>query len=795
MKNIVLILCALLISCNSNKESTNSINSKSTKTLHENLVASEAEIDFRNQLKKITSKQEFESIDIVFTIDSKKVSEQIKELLGNSTQAFYIASNKNKILIYANTIDDLEMGMYWYLAELGFRWYFPGKLWEHVPEKTNYFKIFHQIVKPDFSNRSFFGGGGLIGNHPGDKKGYAKTEWLKWQKRNLFGEQVDSKGHVWQDIIRRNLDEFHRHPEYLAKPLDKVKPVLKTKFCVSNKGLVDLVIKDRRKKLLETIKEFGIKNVKSRSVGIEPSDGSGHCECEECQKIGTVSNRVFYLANKVAIALEGEFPDVKVTLLAYSEHSAVPSIDIHKNIFVTIVPYLFQHETMAEEFIGQWKSKVDNLQVYDYWGLVISRRGKPMKGFMKNVNSRFKMLNYYKVDKYRVESTYSIGAVGIPLYLMGRLSFNSSRKHDLELQELLTNCFGGVKPIMENMFNRWSEFDFLPAIERLIVFEELSEAKRKAESKEIRSRIEAFEKYIHFLLYADKLERNKKNKVEMTKNLDNLIDYSWAILPDLMIHSAWISSPFMRTYDRKRYDDKYRKKERNRRLSYWTSLKVIPFKESNATEASVRNSNKNFKVISKKSGNFEKTLILQQRANSVARVEFKTNQSFSFKFVNKKRQNVEFILNSKIINPKRKGSAFIIGLYDESDKLLWSKTYKGASNNIPGKIDFPSNGTYTIKVKMPNLRSELEWNNVQNTFLECGTKVNVGEYYYKTNQKEIFLYSQSAIKVTGKNNKNLLTALGDNIYSVNSEDTDYIKIRSTSIAKVLNSENCTFFLN
>ena len=34
-------------------------------------------------------------------------------------------------------------------------------------------------------------------------------------------------------------------------------------------------------------------------VSLETSDGTGHCECAECAKLGSVSDRVFGLANEV----------------------------------------------------------------------------------------------------------------------------------------------------------------------------------------------------------------------------------------------------------------------------------------------------------------------------------------------------------------------------------------------------------------------------------------------------------------------------------------------------------------
>jgi len=303
-------------------------------------------------------------------------------------------------------------------------------------------KNIDEVVIPDFSNRSFMGSGGFPRNHPGDPNNIVKTEWTKWKHRNLFGEEVEGGGHVWQDFIRRNKEFLFQHPEYLAKRLDTKKPDYNTKLCIGNESLVQLFIADRKKKLEETIGRYGVDHLKSRTLSVEPSDGGGFCECKKCKKIGTISDRVFYLANKVAEAFERSYPKVKISLLAYNEHSAVPSIDLHENLFVTIVPYKFQHETMPEEFMKNWSEKTKNLKSYHYWGLVIHRKGKPIENFLQRPLQDLRKLKKYNINGLRVETTYGIGAAGISLYLFSKLAFNSNSDINIIMDELLTDCFG-----------------------------------------------------------------------------------------------------------------------------------------------------------------------------------------------------------------------------------------------------------------------------------------------------------------------------------------------------------------
>src|SRR5205814_819058 len=72
------------------------------------------------------------------------------------------------------------------------------------------------------------------------------------------------------------------------------------------------------------------------SISIEPSDGGGWCECVECAKVGSVTDRALTLANEVAAAVTAKFPRKYVGMLAYNEHSPPPSIPAHPHVIINI---------------------------------------------------------------------------------------------------------------------------------------------------------------------------------------------------------------------------------------------------------------------------------------------------------------------------------------------------------------------------------------------------------------------------------------------------------------------------
>ena len=748
--------------------------------------------DFVYQLKKILKKKLTNNFTIILTNQDTFVNKRIQNKLKNSHQSFYILTDQNSILIYSRYSEGLRNGMYWYLNKLGFRWYFPGDLWEKVPNKTNKLIAFDRIVQPDFNNRSFFGSGGFPVNHPADPDNKVKKEWSKWSNRNLFGVELENKGHTWQDFVIRNKTILLEHPEYLASPLNlKDRHYFNTKLCIGNKELVKLFIKDREKKLVETIQRYGKDHIKSQSIGVEPSDGGNHCKCSKCKKIGSTSDQVFYLANRVAQALEFKFPNVKICLLAYNEHSAIPSISLHRNLFVTIVPYAFQHETMPEEFLKRWVKKTKNIQAYDYWGVTAWRKGKPMVNFLSTVEKKINLLKENNISNVRIESTYSIGAVGIPLYILSKLSFDSSLDQKALINELIRDCFGDAKDIMFDIFNRWSLQDFIPEIEQEIIIDQFISAKKLAKTEKQKQRIDAFKKYATFLFYAHEIELTKGNDIELNKRLDNLIDYSWAIMPDLMVHSYWMANEFLRVNNRKKYNEIYISKNKVINPSYWVNLTPKEYEIKN------RESKITIPYYKPQAYNMTKPSITNKTNKSS--LLLKPSRSFDFEFYAKSKQSIPFSFKTKIVNPKRFGACFIIGLYDENEKLIWTETYKGEIKNGHGKIHFPKKGRYSIKGKIPNITIDFIWNDVKNTLIKCGNSVKVEEYYYtpSENQENLIFNTRGTIvnAYNEKNEKLEIQSIGKDLYSIDlgKQTLKEIKFKTSIIINILNSNNCHFY--
>jgi hypothetical protein len=60
-------------------------------------------------------------------------------------------------------------------------------------------------------------------------------------------------------------------------------------------------------------------------ISMGPSDGPGTCNSPACQKLGTITDRVYYLVNRVAKAIHKKYPSTLVGCLAYGEYSPPPT--------------------------------------------------------------------------------------------------------------------------------------------------------------------------------------------------------------------------------------------------------------------------------------------------------------------------------------------------------------------------------------------------------------------------------------------------------------------------------------
>lgn len=354
---------------------------------------------------------------------------------------YRIVSGKEGLYLLGATPNAVEFAVWDLLLEFGYRFYFPSKTWEVVPERSRLQIDIDRLEKPDFYNRSAPRGGLRRTLRP-----WAIAEWEQWQVRNRTKSSfVLSTGHAYDGILSRHRAEFERNPEFLAVRDGKRGG---NKFCISNPGLRDLVVRDAVAQ---------IEADPSRdSVSLDPSDGGGWCECEACQKMGSVSDRVVILCNAAAEAINRLGHGTKyVGTYAYNYHSPPPSVEVHPNVVVSLATAFIKGDQTFDEILAGWSKQAELIGIREYYGLTVWHQSMPGSGKAGHPIPLAQSIR----DQHRAgarfinaESDEAWGSNGLGYYLASRLLWDVNTSVEAVIDDFLSNCFGPAEEPMREFY-------------------------------------------------------------------------------------------------------------------------------------------------------------------------------------------------------------------------------------------------------------------------------------------------------------------------------------------------------
>lgn len=142
--------------------------------------------------------------------------------------------------------------------------------------------------------------------------------------------------HSFSDLINPN-EYFDTHPEYFSL-IDGKRVKIHTELCLSNKDVFNLC--------LDKLRTWIINNPECDIFSAAQDECMGHftkmaCECENCKKIDEENNSqsgsIITFVNKLATALQEEFPNKLIHTFAYQYSRKTPTKVIpHKNIIVRL---------------------------------------------------------------------------------------------------------------------------------------------------------------------------------------------------------------------------------------------------------------------------------------------------------------------------------------------------------------------------------------------------------------------------------------------------------------------------
>lgn len=454
-----------------------------------------------------------------------------ERLMKLGPEGILVKSEKKRLWVVGNTELALQHSVYAFLEEVGCRWYFPEPVWTVMPHKPTLKVKVRLRERPAFGWRRIWYGWG-----PRTPK--LKEDYDAWMKHNRqYGHFQIHCGHSYAWHIPKK--EFEKHPEWFALVEGKRQP---TQLCTTNPEV--------QRRVIEHALEVFRKNPERNMVSVEPNDGGGYCECKNCKKLGSVSDRVFFLANVVARALRKEFPDKWVGLYAYAYHSDPPGFDLDLGVYVQVTTGFRYTKLSFEEQVEAFRDRGATLGVYDYFSIYPwdwSMPSRARAGRVYQLANNIKRYHKLGLGTYTAESSCNWGPCGLGYWVAGNLMWDPELDPRRLTEDFYTNAFRGAKEPVKRLYERWATGQrFTTRVLKLSLLE-LNEAYRLAKSNEVRARLDRLAMYLHWLkLWEDyrrssRVSRGKSIKDpdcrEMVSKAKRFVVFSRRIMDTGLVHT------------------------------------------------------------------------------------------------------------------------------------------------------------------------------------------------------------------------------------------------------------------
>jgi hypothetical protein len=404
-------------------------------------------------------------------------------------EAFAIRTEAHRLRLIGTTELAASHAAFALLEELGCRWFFQAPEWEVVPSASTLRVQVNRDDRPAILGRRIWYGGGPFEHDPQSRP---IVDYAAWTRRNRIAQSFTINcGHAWQTIIGENKEAFEKHPEFLALVDGKRQG---EQLCVSNSALRDLAA--------AWALQYLEKNPDADMVSMETSDGGGQCECGECAKLGTISDRVFLLANHVARAVADKRPGKMVGLYAYNEHSEPPSFALEPNVYVQLTAGFTRGRYTFDELLELWPQKCRNLGLYEYlsvwpWDFDQFPGGRAND----TVYLRKQIPLYFQqgATSLDCESSANFGIHGRGYYLAGKLMWDPKSDVDALLTDFYEKAFGPAAAPIQRYYERFDRGGkpLISAHLLALGFRDLEEAARLAAGRpDVQARLDYLKQYL-----------------------------------------------------------------------------------------------------------------------------------------------------------------------------------------------------------------------------------------------------------------------------------------------------------
>ncbi len=437
---------------------------------------------------------------------------------------YTMRSQGDQIVITGRTPLAVEHAVWDLLHRIGFRQFLPGKKWEIVPHKPTLSLTLDVSESPDYHTRSIWPGFGYTQQR--------EAVGQEWNRRNRATSGIDLRtGHAYESILHRHAAAFAAHPEYLALVKGKRQG---PKFCTANAGLRDLVVEDALRQL---------ENHPERdSVSCDPSDGGGWCECEDCLKIGSITDRALLLANTMAAAVHALYPAHLIGMYAYNEHSPPPTIEAHPQVVISVATSFISGGYTVDQLIAGWSAKARTLGIREYYSVNTWDRDLPGAARGGDIGYLRRTIPHFHANGARfmsAEASDNVGPNGLGYYLASRMLWDVREAEHVDAlsADFLQQCFGNAHEPMAAFYKLLDGTKRQPLSDDLIgrMFRHLETAWQATADAAVRERLSDLALYTEYVaLY---LDYSSAAGPERQAAFEKLFRHVWRIRETGMVHT------------------------------------------------------------------------------------------------------------------------------------------------------------------------------------------------------------------------------------------------------------------
>jgi hypothetical protein len=454
--------------------------------------------------------------------ESRQATPSVK-LLKAGIEAFSVDADEKGVRILGNCNMAIGHGLFSYLESLGYRYYFANPDWHIIPEKPNLFRKWNIVSAPSFYHRRIWYGYGT-----GSK--IADADYNFWILANKTGGSLNASfGHAYEGIALRNKELFSKHPEWyypVAKPGEI--PV-DAKFDMTKEDLIQAIIRDVEKRIETSLKN---KTNDYKMISLAPSDGLGTCNTPACQRLGTITDRVYYLINRVAKAIQKKYPSTLIGCMAYGEYAPVPTKKVEPNVFVAITTAFNSSKYTIVQQIAEWKKKGPVIGIYDYfswyaWDYDVP--GQSLASRSGEMTANIKKYYAKGVRAYEGESSIGWVSKGLGYYLAAKQMWDVNADLSAPKKEFFSLCFKKASASMQRLWNEWENYSHTTVRESDLArwIDYALEADKSEADENVRKRMFQVKSYLHYI-YLYRNYQIAKNE----PNLSALLNFGYRKLDD-----------------------------------------------------------------------------------------------------------------------------------------------------------------------------------------------------------------------------------------------------------------------